>query len=362
MGIIDADTHVDETEDTWAYMEGADAPFKPTTAYPANPDPKLPPARYWMIDGRRQIRFIRSDKDSGTTVETRELLDVKKRLRHMDELGTDIQVIYPTLFLMEATEKPEINAALRRSYNRWLADRCGQSGGRLRWVCMPPLQNMDAALAEMRWAKDHGACGVLKKGDREAGKYPGDPYFEPFYAEAERLDLPICIHTGSGVPDFSPAREFSHGQFMRTKAAAINGVIGLILHKIPQKFPRLRIGCIEAGSMWAPFVAYDLRRQQFRQQGRESASVLGVPQIELSSNVFKDNRVFITCQVDEDLPYILKCVGEDHLMVGSDYTHRDPSMELEFRAILQARADRGEIPKSAVEKILYDNPKAFYGL
>lgn len=362
MRIIDADTHIDETEDTWEYMEGADAQFKPTTAYPANPDPKLPPARYWMIDGRRQIRFIRSDKDSGTTVETRELLDVNKRLKHMDELGTDIQVIYPTLFLMEATEKPEINTALRRSYNRWLAERCGRSGGRLRWVCMAPLQNMEAALSEIRWAKEHGACGVLKKGDREAGKYPGDPYFEPFYAEAEKLDLPICIHTGSGVPDFSPAREFSHGQFMRTKAAAINGVIGLILHKIPQKFPKLRIGCIEAGSMWAPFVAYDLRRQQFRQQGRESASVLGVPQIELSANVFKDNRVYITCQVDEDLPYILKWVGEDNLMIGSDYTHRDPSMELEFRAILQARADKGEIPKTAVQKILYENPKAFYGL
>jgi predicted TIM-barrel fold metal-dependent hydrolase len=90
--------------------------------------------------------------------------------------------------------------------------------------------------------------------------------------------------------------------------------------------------------------------------------VLCVPTIELASNVFKDNRVYITCQVDEDLPYILKCVGEDNLMVGSDYTHRDPSMELEFRKELQARADKGDIPQSAVQKILYENPKTFYGL
>ena len=90
-------------------------------------DPKLPPARYWVIDGKRQIRFVRSDKDSGTTVETRELLDVKARLKHMDELGTDIQVISPTLFLMEASEKPEINTAMRKSYNRWLGERCNES-------------------------------------------------------------------------------------------------------------------------------------------------------------------------------------------------------------------------------------------
>ena len=72
----------------------------------------------------------------------------KARLKHMDELGTDMQVIYPTLFLMEATEKPEVNTAMRRSYNRWLGERCGESGGRLRWVCMPPLQNMDATVEE----------------------------------------------------------------------------------------------------------------------------------------------------------------------------------------------------------------------
>jgi len=361
-GIIDADTHIDETDATWEFMSDGDLAYKPTTTYPANPDPKLPPARYWVIDGKRQVRFVRSDKDSGTVVESRELLDVDVRLKHMDQLGTDVQVIYPTLFLMEATEKAEVSTAMRRSYNRWLGERCMQSGGRLRWVCLPPVQDMDAVESELRSAKESGACGVLKKGDREAGKYPADPYFDALYAAAEKFDLPVCIHTGSGIPDFSPAREFSHGQFMRTKAAAINGVMGLVVHKIPTRFPKLRIGCIEAGSMWAPFVAYDLQRQQKRQQGRESAGVLGIPELNLASNIFKENRVYITCQVDEDLPYILKWVGEDNLMVGSDYTHRDPSMELEFRKELEKRAAKGEIPKSSVQKILYDNPKAFYAL
>ena len=80
MNIIDADTHIDETDATWEFMTGDDLPYKPETTFPANPNPNLPPARYWMIDGKRQIRFIRSDKDSGTTVETRELLDVAARL------------------------------------------------------------------------------------------------------------------------------------------------------------------------------------------------------------------------------------------------------------------------------------------
>jgi uncharacterized protein len=360
MGIIDADTHIDETEDTWEYMRGDDLQFKPTTAYPANPDPTKVPTRYWIIDGRRQLRFIRGDEETGTVVESRELLDVRVRLKHMDELGTDIQVMYPTLFLMEATERPEVNTALRRSYNRWLADRCAQSNGRLRWVCLPPLQNMEETIRELRFAKEHGACGVLKKGDREAGKWIADAYFFPFYEEAERLGLPICVHTGSGIPDFTSARDFSLAQFWRTKAAAVNGIETLIVNNIPIKYPGLRFGCIEAGASWVSFVDYDLRRRAQSRAGR--VSVLGGPPTVLKSNLFRDNHIYITCQVDEDLPYILEYVGEDNLLVGSDYTHRDPSMELEFRKLLQERADKGEIPQSAVQKILYDNPKAFYGL
>jgi predicted TIM-barrel fold metal-dependent hydrolase len=361
MAVIDADTHVDETEDTWEYMREADLQFKPSTAYPPSPDPKLPQARYWIVDGRRQLRFIRGDKESGTTVETRELLDVRARLRHMDELGTDIQVIYPTLFLMEATERAEVSVALRRSYNRWLAERCAQSAGRLRWVCLPPLLSMEDALQELRFAKSHGACGVLKKGDREAGKWPADAYFFPLYEEAQSLDLPICFHTGSGTPDFSPARDFSLGQFMRTKGAVIHGVQSLLLNNLPAKFPRLRFGCIEAGSSWAPFVDYDVRRH-LRTRSRDKTRVFSFPDAVYAADLFKANRIFITCQVDEDLPYILKVVGEDNLMVGSDYTHRDPSHEQEFRGLLQERADRGDIPPSVVGKILYNNPKIFYGI
>jgi predicted TIM-barrel fold metal-dependent hydrolase len=82
----------------------------------------------------------------------------------------------------------------------------------------------------------------------------------------------------------------------------------------------------------------------------------------LSSDLLKDNRMYVTCQVDEDLPYILKVAGEDNLMVGSDYTHRDSSMEYEFPSLLRERADNGEIAQSSVQKILYDNAKTFYGL
>jgi predicted TIM-barrel fold metal-dependent hydrolase len=355
MVIIDADTHIDETEDTWEFLREDEREFKPVTAYPPNPDPNRRPTRYWMVDGHRQPRFIRDDKRSGTTVEMRELLDVPARVEAMDKMGTEVQVIYPTLFLVQATERPEVEVAIRRSYNRWLADRCSLANGRLRWVCLPLTMDIEQGIQELRFAKDNGACGLLKKGDREAGKWPNDEYFFPLYEEAERLNMPVCFHVGSGIPDFPPAREFSYSRFIRIGIPVVHACHSLLLHKIPAKFPALRWGVIEAGATWLPYVLYDLRRRIGRlDDGLQAADVEG--------DMLKRNNVYVTVQVDEDLPYLLRFIGEDNMLMGSDFTHADASMELEFPRLLQERADRGEIPQSAVRKITYDNPRTFYGL
>ena len=39
MLVIDADTHIDETENTWEYLREKELQFKPTTGYPAKSDP-----------------------------------------------------------------------------------------------------------------------------------------------------------------------------------------------------------------------------------------------------------------------------------------------------------------------------------
>ena len=354
--VIDADTHVDETEATWEYMPPEDQRFKPIVDLYANPDaaPDRPQLRDWVVEGIRTRRVVRNDAKSGTKLEARELLDVATRLRHMDELGTEVQVIYPTFFLHVPASTPEAQIALARSYNRWLADRCAESKGRLRWVCVPPLVDLEASIEELRFAKDHGACGVFKKGDDEVGFQPNDPYFFPIYEEAERLDMPICFHTGSGSPD-------ERRGLMRSKAPAINGVYSLLEDNVPARFPALRIGCVESGASWVPFADYQLRRLYDRHE--LSSNVTGRKlEFKLEDDIFKSNRVYVACQVDEDITMILNYIGEDNLLIGSDYTHQDTSHELEFRRMLEERVEREEVPATVVEKMTHDNPKAFYGL
>lgn len=365
---IDADTHIDETEDTWAYMLPGEEEFKPTVGYPSNPDPARPLTRYWMIDGERQPRLTRSDEKTRTTVEARELLDVKVRLRDMDSLDVQTHVIYPTTFLIQPTERPDIDLAIKRSYNRWLGDRCAQSGERLRWMCLPPVMTMDETIEELRWAKDHGAVGVFKKGNDEAGRSLTDPYFHPLWREANALEMAVCIHTGSGIPNLRATRTAGDRGRSRVPFASLpEAFSALVMNKLPQQFPKIRWGFIEAASGWVPHELYRIdRRLKHPGEQARSEALLSLDELpaglEVQRDAMREFNLFVTCLVDEDLPYILKFAGEDNLVVGSDYTHADQSMERHFQDELRARVEKGELTTAAVNKMLYDNPKRLYGL
>ena len=362
---IDSDAHVDETEDTWNWLREHEQQFKPDTEYRGAAKPGFYAAdspsrmdRYWKIDGRRRPRFVRSDEITNTTVETRELLDPKARVRQMDEMGAEVQVLYPSLFLVQVSDNPAVDLALKRSYNRWLADRCHDTGGRLRWVCLPALDNIEQSIEELRFAKANGACAVMKKGDREAGHWVNEEYYFPFYEECQRLDLPVVFHIGAGVLDTTPNKEFRWARFAKLGVPALHAYYNLAMFGVPKKFPGIRWGFIEAGASWIPYMAYDIKRRLDRlamefQPGYE---------YEKPSDIVTKNKFYITCQVDEDLPYILKYTSENNLLVGSDYTHADSSGEMDFARLLQERATNGDIPQSAVRKISYDNGKHFYGL
>jgi uncharacterized protein len=346
---VDVDAHVDETEDTWSYLDPDQRTYAPVTIDPGVPT--LPgdarPHRLWLIDGKLQPRRTRDDRRTGTVLATRELLDVEARVRHMDELRVDVQVLYPTLFLRGITDRPDVELALTRSYNRWIADRTATSGGRLRWVAMLPLLSMDEALEELHWAKEHGACGVFKKGI-ECGRAAADGYFFPLYEEAQRLDLPICIHTGSGEVSSATEERVGLAQFN-----AVSAFTSLAINNIPEKFPDLRVGWIETGASWVPYLHTDLVAKNLRRTFHP---------FDFKKNLFQEYRFYVACQSTDDLPYILQLGLEDSLMVGTDYGHADQSSELEALDIIEQRGHTGQITSEVARKILDDNPRRFYGV
>ena len=339
MFTIDADAHVIENESTWDYMLESEKAYKPKIVGATDGKDAFD---YWMIDGRV---IPRNNVGRDLPVESREMSDLSARIKHMDELGIDFQVIYPTFFITPVSRRPDIDLAVSRSYNRWMADIVKKQPDRFRWVLVPPLQSTEHLSEELKFGKEHGACGVYMRG-LECERSLSDPYFFPLYEQASALDLPICVHSANGA--FTTYDFFADDPgFSKFKLAVIGAFHSYVFHGIPQRFPKLKIGIIEVSAQWIPYAVHDLSRR-FARRGRP------FPQ-----NVLKDNRIYVTCQTDDDLDQVLKYAGDDNMVIGTDYGHADNAAEIE--ALRKLRAD-GKISGRVIDKILQDNPSAFYGL
>lgn len=341
MAVIDADAHVLETERTWDYLLESERPFAPRIV--ATPDLKESGGESWLIDGTLlgKARNVGAD----TPKAAREMEDIQARIAHMDELGVDVQVLYPTVFLRPFTKRPEVELAVTRSYNRWLVDIWKKAPDRLRWVAVLPLLSMDKALAEARFAKEQGACGIFIRG-LEGDRRLSDPYFFPLYEEAGKLDMPICVHSATGsftVHDFF----LQESGFSKFKLAVVSSFHSLVFDAIPEKFAKTRFGFIEVSAQWVPYVMHDLAKRM-EKRGRK-----------LGENYLQKNRIYVACQTDDDLPYVLKYSGAGQIVIGTDYGHADTSSEIEA---LRKLKESGGLSPDIVEQILDNNPRALYNL
>ncbi len=339
---IDADAHVLETEKTWDYMEGVERKFRPQVVGSTDGTSK---DEYWLVDGTLRLKSRNVGKN--TPMASRELRDPHARLKHMDELGVDIQVIFPTIFIIPLTPRPEIELALCRSYNRWMADVWKRAEERLRWVAVLPLLSMDKIFEEAKFSKENGACGIFLRGS-ECEKLLSDSYFFPLYDAASRLDLPICIHSATGSSVLFDYYKYETIGFSKFKLVVVGAFHNLIMDHIPERFPKLKMAFLEVSAQWLPYVLTDLAKR-YRLQGREldKKELLGA------------SRFYVGCETSDDLPYIIQAAGDDNLVVGTDYGHADSATEL---AALSGICQDTRISPATATKIVSENSRALYGL
>jgi predicted TIM-barrel fold metal-dependent hydrolase len=357
MPTIDSDAHVVESEHTWDFMDAGDQKYRPVIVKPRGEGS----GEYWFIDGkiRGLVRIVmtaneldevaeRTGRVMNTPRETREMENVAARLRHMDELGIDVQVLYPTMFIEQISDKPAWEIAICKGYNRWLADIHRQGQGRLRWICMLPLLDIGASLEELRFCKQQGACGVFMRGI-EGQRMITDPYFYPIYEEMSRLDMAVGVHVGNASPqNLDLVSQYNGGgSFWKFRLPVIGAFHSVIMSEVPRLFPTLRFHWAEAAAQWVPYVVKDLQRR-WGAQGKE-----------LPPNPLKAYRQYVSCQTDDDVDYVLRYAGEENLVIGTDYGHNDQSTEIEA---LRNLKNLGTITDRQYEKITYDNPKALFAL
>ncbi|MEK7216608.1 MAG: amidohydrolase family protein, partial [Chloroflexota bacterium] len=180
------------------------------------------------------------------------------------------------------------------------------------------------------------------------GHEAGDPYYYPLYAAAERLGLPICFHQGTSDPTLSNAIETARLAEFNVLAAFSS----LAEHAVPDRFPELRFGFIEAGASWIPYL---LKCLGMRGKAENAP-------YNFKMGFLAHNRFYVTCDTEDDVRTLLEFGAEDYLMIGTDYSHADQSSEIRAHQVITERGQRGELSPAVAGKIVSGNARRFYGL
>jgi len=355
--VIDADAHVVETEHTWDYLEPGEEKYRPKL-FSAADDPRR---QYWVVNGKiggfrlptmTEKELDSQSKRTGRLVNAaqaaREMDDIALRLQGMDELGIDVQVLHNSLWIESVTDVPEAERALCRSWNRWMADVWAQGAGRLYWTCVVSPFDVEFAREEMRFAHNHGAVALCLR-PYEGDLIVTDPEFYPLFEEAVALDMPIAVHIANGSPALTNllrTRYAVGGGWAPFRVPTVIAAMAVMSSSVTSNFPTLRWGMIEASASWVPWLCHEVQRRTGKPFNAES-------------NPFFGHHLYVTAQVDDDLPYIINAVGENVLLIGTDFGHTDTSSEYDAMMKLQNNTD---ITESARRKMLSDNPAALYAL
>jgi len=152
-------------------------------------------------------------KDIGKRVANiRTIVDVDARMKILDEFGDYVQVISLPMPPLEIIAPPEKSPQLAREGNDGLAELVRRHDRFIGFAAALPMNNPDAALAEMQRAIDDlGAFGVQVYSNA-AGKPLDAPEFLPIFEEAARRDVPIWIHPARGA-DFTDYQSETSSQY-----------------------------------------------------------------------------------------------------------------------------------------------------
>lgn len=237
--------------------------------------------------------------------------DAKARLAAMDRLGVTHQVVMPTPFTFLYDADPDIALAYARAQNDVLAELVADGDGRFTGLGSIPLQDPDAALAEIdRLAVELGLTGVGIGTHADLFELHSSELV-PVFARLEELDLPVFVHPWKPM---APTRTSHHGlafglgRPVETELAVGSLVFGGVL----ERHPALRV-CLAHGGAGIPAIRGRLHNGWSRQPV-ETRSPQADPR-HLLKRLWSDGLTYDP----EALALAADTFGHEHMVVGSDF-------------------------------------------
>jgi aminocarboxymuconate-semialdehyde decarboxylase len=237
--------------------------------------------------------------------------DLERRLRDLDRMAIDIQVVAPAPGQCYYGVPPEIAEKAHRLANEGVAEYCARRPDRFVGLGTVTLQAPDLAVREMEYAVTHLKLRGIEILTNVNGEELSNEKFRPFFAKAEELGAFIMMHPNG----------FTHGD--RLTHFYFNNVIGnpldttLALHNLIfsgtlARFPHLKLMAVHGGG-YLP--GYSGRIDHAWGARRDSHGELPLAPTTYLRQVYFDTVVFSYHQ----LGYLLDVFGPDRILMGTDY-------------------------------------------
>jgi predicted TIM-barrel fold metal-dependent hydrolase len=345
VGYIDSDSHIRETDRCWDYLDPGERHHQLQKDLQGA----------WLVDGTPtqgafNVMAMPPEYNELFPEGSVDLAEPLSRIQRMDVLGIDVQVLFSTFWLNVDIPSADQEAALMRSWNRWMADRVAESNGRLLWTLEVPFRVPERAMAELEFGKSHGAAGIHLSGLRH-GITVADPLYRPIYQKAQELGLVIAIHVGGDWRKYSRDPSI----VLINNLAPVPGAFhALYSAKMPAQFPNLNWAFVEAGASWIPFALQEASRADDWGGYR-----VGRDWRDTAADALVGNNFFVSCQIDDDLAYLRSLVGTTNLVHGTDYGHMDLGSDPYGLHIIATRTD---LPFEEGRAIVDSNARRLWGI
>jgi uncharacterized protein len=351
--VLDTDGHVVEPDEMWRE-------YLPRRLWPAAPrwvtDNEGRTRR--LIGGRLQpfIPFPERQHYHGDT--TKGVSDPAARVAEMGAHGISLSTVTPSAGLhFGAIPETDVQAALCRAYNDWVAEFCAYDADSLQWVAVVPQSDICALVEEAdRALNELGAKGVVLRPNPIGGRTFDNPAFDPLWELLEGTDRPLLVHeaTTMNVPEAGTDR-FTNYLYLHVVSQPHEhqmACLALVCGGVFERHARLRVAFTEKGAGWVP---YWLERmdQHVRYWGHASR-----PLPELPSHYFL-RQCFVSPFADEAmLPQVIECIGDANLVFSSDY----PFPYTTSTRIADALLTRDDLSSASKARIAGGNGRRLFGL
>lgn len=298
--------------------------------------------------------------------------DAARRDQELDADGVAGEVIFPDADAVSGGASAPFGAGLgmssdipgdllmagARAHNRWLAELCATSPERRAGIAIVPiLDDIDAAVAEIRRARESGLTGgiLIPAMWRPHAPYH-DPRYEPVWSVCE--ELAMAVHTHSGA---APKEEF--GEYVGLYIAevrfwAMRPLWFLLWSGVFERHPGLRFAVTECGSFWAADllwtmdIAYD-REHAAKKLGDQLTATLP----RRPSEYFDRNCAIGSSNTRRRELARRHEIGIGNIMWGSDFPHPEGTWPHTRQFLRDAFWD---IPVHDTARILGTNAAEFY--